>query len=716
MTCASCCSHIERALAAVPGVEQVSVNLATQEAKVEGTGHLPLLGILEAVRGAGYEGDPILAEEGLSEAAIPREDRSELVRDLRLSILLSLVLFFLAMFGPPGLFWGIIQGLLTTAVLAGPGRRFFLKAWQLFRRRHTAMETLIALGVGAAWLGSWVSLAMGGHLYFESAAMIVTLILVGRVLESGAKDRAADAIRELSRLIPDEAVLIDDEGDEREVAVASLRPGDRIRVRSGTKVPTDGVVIQGEGAVDESMLTGESRLMRASIGDDLTGGMLLQDGFVELRVTAVGEETVLAGVVRLVREAQASKAPVQRLADRVAGIFVPVVLGIALLTILLHLLLAPQLGSVSILLRAVSVLIIACPCALGLATPTAILVGSGMAARHGILFRDAASLERLQGIRLLAVDKTGTLTRGVPKVVRFVSFGGKPSEPLFRYVAAAEASVSHPLASALREYCRERTEGTAFALAVVTRPGGGVRAEISGKQVLVGAGWYLESEGVDLSEGANTIAELEEGGLSSVLVAVEGRLEAAFGLEDELRPEAPALLHRLGEMGIEPVLLSGDRPEAVRRTAQQAGIARFEAGLRPEGKAQRIREEGAGGEGVAMLGDGVNDAPALAAADVGIALASGTDVAVASAPVTLVHGNLARVVDAIHLSRRTLRTIRENLFWAFFYNLLAIPLAAIGVLNPMIAAAAMAASSLFVVSNSLRLRAFGFRASGEKPR
>ena len=458
----------------------------------------------------------------------------------------------------------------------------------------------------------------------------------------------------------------------------------------------------------------ETCALIAVSGGDRTGLM------AEILRRRADEDDVIFGdpetFRKLVREAQASKAPVQRLADRVAGIFVPVVLGIALLTILLHLLLAPQLGSVSILLRAVSVLIIACPCALGLATPTAILVGSGMAARHGILFRDAASLERLQGIRLLAVDKTGTLTRGVPKVVRFVSFGGKPSEPLFRYVAAAEASVSHPLASALREYCRERTEGTAFALAVVTRPGGGVRAEISGKQVLVGAGWYLESEGVDLSEGANTIAELEEGGLSSVLVAVEGRLEAAFGLEDELRPEAPALLHRLGEMGIEPVLLSGDRPEAVRRTAQQAGIARFEAGLRPEGKAQRIREEGAGGEGVAMLGDGVNDAPALAAADVGIALASGTDVAVASAPVTLVHGNLARVVDAIHLSRRTLRTIRENLFWAFFYNLLAIPLAAIGVLNPMIAAAAMAASSLFVVSNSLRLRAFGFRASGEKPR
>lgn len=692
----------------MPGVETVNVNLATAEAKVLGRGHLPALGLMEAVRAAGFVAEPLTEEESLGKIPSSMEEPDLLRRDLRIAVVLSLPLMALAMLGPRDFSWGLVQGLMATAVLALPGRRFFVMAWQLLRRRHSAMDTLIALGTGAAWLSSWINLFLGGHLYFESAAMIVMLILLGRVLEGGAKDRAADALRELAGLLPATALRVNDGGEEEEVPLAELAPGDRLRVRSGSKVPVDGVVIQGECALDESMLTGESRLVRRVVGDPVTGATLLQDGFIEIRATAVGEQTALAGILRLVRDAQASKAPVQRLADRVAAIFVPVVLGIALLTILLHLLFAPGLGFTSVIMRAVAVLVIACPCALGLATPTAILVGSGMAARHGILFKEAGSLERLQAVRMLAMDKTGTLTRGRPKVVRFLAFGTAPKEQLFRFVAAAESSVSHPLAEALREYCRARSEGSALALGVATRPGGGLRAEVSGKQVLVGAPWYLEHEGVAIASQANALNELEEKGLSPVLVAVDGRLEAAFGLEDELRPEVPVLVSRLEGLGIETLLLSGDRPEAVRRTAEQAGILRFEAALRPDEKAHRIREVSPGGEGVAMLGDGVNDAPALAAAEVGIALASGTDAAVASAPVILVHGNLGRVIDAIRLSRRVLRTIRQNLFWAFFYNLLAIPLAATGVLNPMIAAAAMAASSIFVVGNSLRLRTFSF--------
>jgi P-type Cu+ transporter len=708
MSCASCVAKVEKAMSAVPGVEQVSVNLATSEARVTGRGQLPMLGLLEVTHRVGFEAEPLVEGEGSQEIPSSVEDPRALRRDLRVSIAISLPLMILAMFGPRGTASGLIQGLAATVVLAWPGRRFFTTSWRLLRHGHSAMDTLIALGTGAAWLASWVNLLLGGHLYFESAAMIVTLILIGRVLEGGAKDRAADALRELAALLPATALRIDEDGEESEVPLAELAPGDRLRVRSGSKVPVDGVLIQGEGALDESMLTGESRLVRRSVGEAVTGATLLQDGFFEMRVTAVGEQTAVAAILRLVRDAQGSKAPVQRLADRVASVFVPVVLALSLLTVLLHLLFAPGLAFSDILMRAVTVLVIACPCALGLATPTAILVGSGQAARNGILFREAASLERLQAIRVLAMDKTGTLTRGRPRVARFHAFGSAPSEQLFRFVAAAENAVSHPLADALRDYCQERSEGRAFALAVVSRPGGGVRAEISGKQVLVGAAWYLEHEGVDLSSQVNILEELEENGLSPVLVAVEGRLEAAFGLEDELRPEVPALVSRLESLGIDTLLLSGDRPESVRRTAEQAGITRFEAALRPEEKARRIRELSEGGRGVAMLGDGVNDAPALAAAEVGIALASGTDVAVASAPVTLVHGDLGRVIDALRLSRQTLRTIRENLFWAFFYNLLAIPLAATGVLNPMIAAGAMAASSIFVVTNSLRLRTFNF--------
>lgn len=715
MSCASCVGKVEKALAGIPGVDQVSVNLATAEARVQGQGHLPTLGLLEAVHRVGFEADPIFDDELLEELPSAVEDPAALRRDLWLALPLAALLMVLGMVGPPGLLWGVLQGALATVVLAWPGRRFFRRAWQLARYRQSAMETLIALGTAAAWLGSWATLLIellhpghASHLYFESAAVIVALILLGRSLEGGARDRAADSLRELARLLPARALRVADDGSEEAVATSALRPGDRLRVRAGDKVPVDGVIILGEGALDESMLTGESRQVRRQLGEPVAAGTLLVDGSFEMRTAAVGEQTVLAGILRLVRDAQASKAPVQRLADRVAGIFVPIVLGLGLLTVLLHFAIAPELGAVQILMRGVAVLIIACPCALGLATPTAILVGSGLAARHGILFREAASLERLQAVRVLAMDKTGTITRGRPQVARFLPVGTEPREHLLRFVAAAESAVSHPIAQALRDYCRERSEGTAFALAVVSRPGGGLRAEISGKQLVVGAPWYLESEGVDLSEYGPLLAELEESGLTPVLAALEGRLEAAFGLEDALRPEVPALVAQLKALGVEPLLLSGDRPEAVRRAAAQAGIARYAAGLRPDQKARRLREESPEGIGVAMLGDGVNDAPALAAAEVGIALASGSDLAVASAPVTLVHGHLGRVLDAFRLSARTLRTIRENLFWAFIYNLLAIPLAAFGVLNPMIAAAAMAASSLFVVTNSLRLRAFSF--------
>jgi Cu+-exporting ATPase len=707
MTCASCASRVEKALAAVPKVERVAVNLALGEAKVFGEGHLPLLGLLEAARRTGYDAEPLIEEDGGRALEAVGEEGKQLDRDLLLAAPLSLVLMILAMAGPHGFGWGLLQGVLATLVLAWPGRRFFAQAWRLAIHRTMAMETLIALGTGAAWLGSTLALFRGGHLYYESAAVIITLILLGRRLEAGAKRRAADAIGELSRLLPGTAERVDDEGRSEDVPVSELEPGDRVRVPSGSRVPVDGVVIQGEGTVDESLLTGESRPARKTAGEAMTGGTLLLDGHIELRVASVGEQTVLAGIVRLVREAQASKAPVQRLADRVAGIFVPVVLALAALTVLLHLLLAPEMDRMTVLLRAVAVLIIACPCALGLATPTAILVGSGMAARMGILFRDAASLERLQGVRLLAVDKTGTLTRGRPKVARFVPYGPEPQDRLFRLIAAAEASVSHPLARAMREYCEHRADGVAFAVSVVARAGGGVKAEVQGKKIVVGAPWFLEAEGVDIDEAAHAIAELEDGGMSPVLVAVEERLAGVFGLEDELRPEVPALIQQLAEMGIESLLLSGDRPEAVRRTAAQAGIMRWEAGLRPEDKARVVRQLAAEGLGVAMLGDGVNDAPALAAADVGIALSSGADAAVASASVTLVKGGLHRVIDGVRLSRRTLKTIKENLFWAFFYNVLAIPLAALGVLHPMIAAGAMAASSLFVVTNSLRLRGLG---------
>lgn len=697
-----CARRGEAALRGLPGVASVAVDPLTGEARVQGPGHLPLLGLLEALRRRGYEAEPILDDEDRGPGGMAAWDTAALRRDLRLALLLGLLLLVLVRLGPRGLAWDLVAGLLATVVLAYPGRGLFRDAWQRLRARQPALEILTALALAAAWLGSWLVLPGAGPRLFDVAALGAGLALAGRFL-------AAVSARRLAAVtppgdVPARALRVDDEGAETEVSPAALKPEDRLRLRPGQIVPADGHVLRGEGVVDESRLSGESRFARKGPGDVLVGGTQIHEGFLEMSVAAVGDATVLAALRRLLERAGVSKSSRQAAVDRILELLPLATLGLALLALVARILLAEPGPVTSFLPPALAVLLAPSTAALAMALPGAFLAGLGLAARRGILFRDARSLEALRGVTRLALDKTGILTRGLPRVAHYESLGTESSERIFRLVAAAEGAVHHPVADALRRYCSERSEATAVAMAQVTRPGGGLKAEVTGRQVLVGAPWYLAAEGVDMASAANAVADVESSGLTPVLVAVDGRLAGLFGVEQELHPEARALVQRLRGHGIETLLLSGDRPEAVRRKAERAGIRHFEADLRPEGKAKRIRALAAGAERVAMLGDAVGEAPALAAAEVDIALVAGDRPPAGTAAVTLLQGNLARVLDAVAAAERTMATARQNLTGAVAVNAVAVLLGGLGLLPPLAAAAVAAAAPLLVLASSLRLR------------
>ncbi|MBN2169815.1 MAG: cation-translocating P-type ATPase [Candidatus Krumholzibacteriota bacterium] len=698
-----CARRTEAALRGLPGVTAVAVNPLTGEARVQGPGHLPLLGLLEVMRRRGYEAEPLLDGEERRPGGIAAWDTPALRRDTRLALLVGVPLLLLVRLGPRGLAWDLLAGSLAAAVLAGPGRGIFRDAWQRLRARQPALEILTALALAAAWLSSWLVLPTSGPRLFDVAALGAALALAGRLLAATTARRLAAAATPVDPL-PDRARRVDEEGAEREVSLADLKPKDRLRLRPGQIVPADGYVLRGESVVDESRLSGESRFARKGPGDLLIGGTQIHEGFIEMTVAAVGEATVLATLRRLLEQAGVSKSSRQAATDRILELLPLATLGLSLLALLARVLLAEPAPVTVPLLPALAVLLAPSTATLAMALPGAFLVGLGLAARRGILFRDARSIEDLRAITRLALDKTGILTRGLPRVANFEPLGTESSERVFRLVAAAECTVRHPVADALRRYCSERSEATAVAMAQVTRPGGGLKAEVTGRQVLVGAPWYLAGEGVDLAPAANAIADLESSGLTPVLVALDGRLAALFGVDHELHPEARALVQRLRRHGIETLLLSGDRPEAVRRKAERAGIRHFEADLRPEAKARRIRELMAGAERVAMLGDAVGDAPALAAADVDIALVGGDTPPAGTAAVTLLQGNLARVLDAVGAAERTMAVAGQNLTWAVTVNAAAMALGGLGLLPPLAAAAVAAATPLLVLAGSLRLR------------
>ncbi|HEX8597644.1 MAG TPA: heavy metal translocating P-type ATPase [Chloroflexia bacterium] len=711
MTCASCVARVERLLKRVPGVEGASVNLATERALVR---YDPLqVGAAEmvaAVEKAGYNASP-RAEESLDDTAEVQEDRERRARRVEylkqrdmliFSVLSSIPVVITGMFfmsSPHAIHFLAIFGLIVWYV---PGNQFHALALKNLRHRTADMNTLVSLGTTAASVYSLYILVRDGlqaQTYFEVAAVIITLVLLGRFLEARARGRTSEAIRKLVGLQPRTATVL--RGDVVEqVPVGSVLPGDLLLVRPGEKVPVDGVVVDGASAVDESMLTGEAMPVEKRPGSTLIGATINGQGLLRFRATRVGRQTVLAQIVRLVEEAQGSKAPIQALVDRVAGVFVPVVLGLALLTFLGWSLVAAD--PVRGLINAVAVLVIACPCAMGLATPTAIMVGTGRGAEKGVLVKGGAALEQANRVTTVLLDKTGTLTQGKPALTDAINLNGLSRDDMLHLAAAAERGSEHPLGRAVSEGVSGPRSSTVSAFRSVT--GQGVTATVDGTRVLVGKPQLLDSAGVDFSPALLEMARLERLGKTAMLVSADDKLVGLLAVADTLKPEAAEAVARLKALGMEVAMVTGDNRHTAEAIAAQVGLYRVFAEVSPAGKAEVVRALQAEGKVVAMVGDGINDAPALAAADLGVAIGTGTDVAIAASDITLMSGNLHGIVEALELSRKTVRTIRWNLFWAFIYNTLGIPLAALGLLNPIFAAAAMAFSSVFVVTNSLRLR------------
>ena len=732
MTCASCVNRIERFVRKVDGVTAVNVNLATERASISFDPAAVTVDDLKgAVRAAGYEvreepSQPAAATASVDAAVDAHEAaREREIADLRRKSLVSLgigLVMMAIMYLPLGLDLMLVAPLLLIAAAVAQfwaGAVFYRATWAAARHGATNMNTLVAVGTSvafgySAFVTLWPTLATEWgfpyYLYYETAVIIIALILMGRWLEARAKKQTAGAIRALMGLQAKTARVLRN-GAELDIPVEQVVVGDLVRVRPGEKVPVDGVLVEGQSALDESMLTGESLPVEKSVGDEVIGATLNKTGSFVFRATKVGADTALAQIVRLVEEAQGSKAPLQRLADRVAGVFVPIVLVLAAVTAAAWFVFGPS--PVFAITVAIAVLIIACPCALGLATPTAIMVGTGKAAEHGILIRGGEALEQARRIDTVVLDKTGTLTRGRPAVTRIVPVSGTSDEVLLRLAAAAEVASEHPLGEAIVARARELELDLPAASGFAAVPGKGLRATVDGRIVAIGNRALLAEDGLEPGELAAAAEDVAREGATPMFVAVEGRVIGMVAVADTLKDESPQAVAELEALGLEVWMLTGDNRTTADAVARHAGVTRVLAEVQPDQKADKVRELQGAGKVVAMVGDGINDAPALAQADLGIAIGTGTDVAMAASDITLIGGDLRTIVTAIALSRKTVGVIKQGLFWAFGYNVLLIPVA-MGVLfvpfglllNPVIAAAAMAMSSVSVVTNALRLRTF----------
>ncbi|MCQ4274788.1 heavy metal translocating P-type ATPase [Stutzerimonas degradans] len=710
MTCASCVGRVERALLKVPGVRSAAVNLASERARVELLGTLESNALIQAVEGAGYHAQVI-------EQAQPRgaDNAERRLRRERLAVLIALLLaapLVIPMFGDLfGLHWMLpawMQFLLATPVQFILGARFYVAGWKALRAGAGNMDLLVALGTSAGYglsLYQWWATPAGQmpHLYFEASAVVIALVLLGKYLESRAKRQTSAAIRALEALRPERATRVVD-GREEDVAIAALRLGDRVLVKPGERFPVDGEVLEGESQADEALISGESLPVDKRPGDRITGGAINGEGRLLVRTTALGGETVLARIIRLVEDAQAAKAPIQKLVDKVSQVFVPAVLVIAVFTLLGWLLAGAALETA--LINAVAVLVIACPCALGLATPAAIMAGTGVAARHGILIKDAEALEVAHAVTAVAFDKTGTLTSGKPQIIHLHAVDGDEAR-ILRLAGALQRGSEHPLARAVLERC----EADGIAVPDVQKSqalsGRGIAGSLDGQQLALGNRRMLEEYGLQPGELLDTAQRWEaEGRTLSWLVehTPEPRILGLFAFGDSLKDGAAAAIAGLAARHIRSHLITGDNRGSARVVAEALHIDDVHAEVLPADKAATVAELKKGGAVVAMVGDGINDAPALAAADVGIAMGGGTDVAMHAAGITLMRGDPRLVPAALEISRRTYRKIQQNLFWAFIYNLVGIPLAALGFLSPVVAGAAMALSSVSVVSNALLLK------------
>ncbi len=706
MTCATCSGRVEKALRAVPGVVKAEVNLATEKATVEGVGGVMRpADLILAVQDAGYTAE-IITGDAERDAEIARKDEAARRREtIRMIVALALAApLTLPMFGVELSPW--LQLALATPVQFIIGARFYVAAWKAVRAGAGNMDLLVALGTSTAYFFSIWLMRSGaghhGHLYFEAASVVIALVVLGKWLESRAKRSTTGAIRALMALRPDTA-RIERDGAEVEVPASAVSSGDLVIVRPGERLPVDGLVLDGSSAVDESLLTGESVPVEKRRDDKVTGGSINGSGLLRIRTTAVGAQSTLARIIALVEGAQAKKAPVQKLVDRVAAVFVPVVLLCALATFLGWWLIRGDASAG--LIAAVTVMVIACPCALGLATPTAFMVGTGAAARAGILIRDPEALERAHAIDTVLLDKTGTLTQGRPSVTDILVVGDLTPDALLRLAASVQQGSEHPLARAFLE----KAAGVQLAPVADFRSiaGQGVEASIDGARIAIGNRRLMSESRVDLAEFEQRAQDLETAGRTVMFIAAltpAPRLLGLLAAADVLKPESIDAVKALRAAGVEPILATGDNERTARAVAASVGITDVRAGVLPDGKAREVERLRAAGKHVAMVGDGVNDAPALAAADVGMAMGTGADVAMNAAGITLMRGDPRLVADAISISRATYSKIKQGLFWAFVYNVVGIPLAAFGLLNPMFAGAAMALSSFSVVTNALLLR------------
>ncbi|MGM0823739.1 MAG: heavy metal translocating P-type ATPase [Pseudomonadota bacterium] len=732
MTCASCVKSVQKALERTAGVETASVNFGTHTAQVVGDANEQAL--IDAVESVGYGAEPIvdMREAEATRAEQEARDYKRRLKGSAWSLALAVPLM-LSMFvyhphpeGTGRVFWLAI-GLLTLAILAFPGRHFFVNAWKNLKHHQANMDTLVAMGTGTAWLYSmmvvvfapWLPEVAQG-LYFEASAMVIGLILLGNAMELRARGRTSDALKRLLDLQSRTARVIRD-GEEREVEIDAVREGDHIRVRPGERLPVDGEAIEGASYIDESMLTGEPDPIKKGQGDDVSAGTVNGKGGLVYRATRVGTDTRLGQITEQVASAQNSRPPIGELADKVSSIFVPSVMIIAVLTALVWFNVGAEPRVIHMLVTATTVLIIACPCALGLATPISTMIGVGKAAEHGVLVRNGEALQTASKLTTLVVDKTGTLTEGKPRVTEAEVLSDDTSTAL-GYIAALERGSEHPLAAALMAYADEHDAAPGEIRDFDSVTGGGVKAQTrDGQSLLLGNARLMEDAGVDLTARQEKARELEEKARTLVYFALDGQLTALFGISDPLRGDAVAAVKRLQDDGLTVVMLTGDNPHTAAAIARQVGIDDYRAGLLPEDKHADIERRQKAGEVVGMVGDGINDAPALARAHVGFAIGQGTDVAIESAGMTLMRGSLHGVADAIEISRATLRNIKQNLVGAFGYNVLCIPIAA-GVLypltgtllSPMIAGAAMSLSSITVVSNANRLRLWKTSAAPAK--
>jgi len=728
-TCASCVSRIETALKAVPGVVGAAMNLATERATVtvfEGQTALP--DMIGAVRSAGYSAAAL--QEARPATDRRADEQTALLRAFLIALVLTLPVFLTEMGGhiyPPLHHWltqnigmtavQVGQFVLASLVLVWPGRSILNKGFRGLVQMAPDMNGLVTLGALAAWGYSTVATFAPGilppgtaNVYFESAAVIITLILLGRFLEARAKGRAGDAIRKLIGLAPDHAT-VQRGGQELTMPVAEIVVGDVIALKPGERLAVDGIVLTGQSYVDESMLSGEPVPVEKTEGAKLAGGTINGTGALTYKATAVGRDTTLARIVRMVEEAQGTKLPVQGLVDRITGWFVPAVIVASLLTVALWLAFGPDPALPKALVAGVSVLIIACPCAMGLATPTSVMVGTGRAAELGVLFRRGDALQSLQSVTTVALDKTGTLTMGRPVLTSLILAPGKKETAVLPMIAAVESQSEHPVARAITQAATDRGLTLPSVTEFRSLTGQGVRADVAGKIVLVGSDRLMNNEGIALGALAPQGAKLANQGQSVLYAAINGQAVALLGVSDPVKATTPAAIAALHALGLKIVMLTGDGAAAAKSVARTLGLDQVEAELMPKDKVKAVKALRASGEVVAFVGDGINDAPALSSADVGLAVSTGTDIAIEAADVVLMNGDLAGLVNALELSRRTMGNIRQNLFWAFGYNVLLIPVAA-GILYPLwgtllspaLAAGAMAMSSVFVVTNALRLR------------